>query len=168
MKSVFTGKEIDVPKDISEVLMFDERVLHSIRQARLMQAITPDSIFVTTQRIIIRKPKTFGLRRETIDYKFVDMANTKIKKGIINSTIIVKMRFLSEDCILKGIPNRSAMEIFKTIQKLISASGQVTPTGAVNVNVGGGTDDPLKLLKLRYARGEISKEEYFEMKKILG
>lgn len=30
-----------------------------------------------------------------------------------------------------------------------------------------GNDDPLKILKVRYAKGEITKEEYLEMKKDL-
>jgi putative membrane protein len=30
-----------------------------------------------------------------------------------------------------------------------------------------GTDDPLHILKIRFAKGEISKEEYQEMKRLL-
>ena len=31
----------------------------------------------------------------------------------------------------------------------------------------GGKDDPLHILKIRFARGEINKDDYTEMKKIL-
>jgi len=83
---IFTGLEIEIPKDIKELLIPGEKVLHSVRQARLEQAITPDSIFVTTHRVIVRRPTTLGLKRNITDYKYTDMANTKIKKGFINST----------------------------------------------------------------------------------
>lgn len=162
---VFTGLEIDVPEDVMELLVPGEKVLHSVRQARLKQAITPDSIFVTTHRIIIRRPITLGLRRNVTDYKYTDMANTRMKKGLINSTIIIKMRFLSEDCKLEGIPKKSAAKIFRTIQERIARTNvvSVSPQSQV-LSV---SEDPLRILKTRYAKGEITREEYLSIKKEL-
>jgi uncharacterized membrane protein len=37
----------------------------------------------------------------------------------------------------------------------------------VNVSPVNQNDDPLTVLKLRYAKGEINKEQYEEMKKVL-
>jgi hypothetical protein len=159
---IFTGLEIDVPKDIREVLIPSERVLHAVRQARLEQALTPDSIFVTTHRIIVRRPTTLGLRRNITDYRYSDMANTKIEKGIINSSIHIEMRFLSEDCVLKGIPNKSASRMFRTIEE------QITRTrGGLPLVEEPPVEDPLKILKVRLARGEISRGEYQSLKKEL-
>jgi len=157
---IFTGLEIEIPKDIKELLIPGEKVLHSVRQARLEQAITPDSIFVTTHRVIVRRPTTLGLKRNITDYKYTDMANTKIKKGFINSTIIIKMRFLSETCYLRGIPNKSAVKIFRTIQERIANTKGILGSSHE-------TEDPLRVLKLRYAKGEITREEYLSMKRDL-
>lgn len=159
---ILTGQEIEVPKDIREVLIPSERILHAVRQARIEQALTPDSIFVTTHRIIVRRPTTLGLRRNITDYRYSDMANTRIEKGIINSSIHIEMRFLSEDCVLKGIPNKSASRIFRTIEEQITR----TRTGAPLV-VEPPLEDPLEILKVRLARGEISREEYQSLKKEL-
>jgi hypothetical protein len=159
---IFTGLEIKVPKDIEELLISGEKVLHSVRQARLEQAITPDSIFVTTHRIIVRRPITLGLRRDVTDYKYVDMANTRIEKGFINSSIYIEMRFFSEDCCLKGIPNKSAARIFRTIQE------QITKTrGGSPVSESGESEDPYQILRVRFAKGEITEEEYLSMKRAL-
>ncbi len=156
---IFTGLEIKIPKDIKELLIPGEKVLHSVRQARLEQAITPDSIFVTTHRVIVRRPTTLGLKRNITDYKYTDMANTKIKKGFINSTIIIKMRFLSETCYLRGIPNKSAARIFRTIQERIANVRSILSSPQPI------SEDPLKILKIRYAKGEITREEYLLMKR---
>ncbi len=158
---IFTGLEIEIPRDILELLIPGEKVLHSVRQARIEQAITPDSIFVTTHRVIVRRPTTLGLRRLVTDYKYTDMANTEIKKGLINSDIFIKMRFLSENCCLVGIPNRSAARMFRTIQE------RIVRTTAGPGPLEKSAEDPLQILKVRYARGEITREEYLFMKKEL-
>ena len=157
---IFTGREIEIPKDIQELLISGERILHAVRQARIEQAITPDSIFVTTHRIIVRRPTTLGLRRNVTDYRYTDMANTRIEKGLINSSIYIEMRFLSEDCRLKGIPNKNATQIFRTIEE------RIAQTRGVQLHE---TDfeDPLQILKIRFAKGEISREEYLQMKSAL-
>jgi hypothetical protein len=41
------------------------------------------------------------------------------------------------------------------------------PSKLLNKSIIIGTDDPLHILKIRFARGEISKEEYQEMKRLL-
>jgi hypothetical protein len=160
---ILTGLEIEIPRDIQDLLIPGEKILHAVRQARVEQVITPDSIFITTHRVIVRRPTTLGLRRNTTDYRYVDMANSRIEKGLINSSIYIEMRFLSEDCCLKGIPNKSAAEIFKTIQEQIlrTRSGLSLFEGSEAV------EDPLKILKVRFARGEITREEYLSMKKAL-
>ncbi len=159
---IFRGLEIEVPRDIKELLISGEKVLHSVRQARLEQALTPDSIFVTTHRIIVRRPTTLGLRRNITDYRYTDMANTRIEKGLINSSIFIDMRFLSEECVLRGIPNKSAARIFRTIQERIARA--VSPHLFEDSQV---TEDPLEILKVRLAKGEITREEYLLLKRAL-
>ena len=119
LRSIFTGKRIKVPKVIKETLVDGEKTLHSVQQARLRQLIAPDAIFVTNRRIIVHRPYLFGLKRGIEDYKYKDMGNTSIDQGIISSSVKVKMRFLSNDIVLRSIPKRAARDIFKTVQENI-------------------------------------------------
>jgi len=180
VESVLWGREIEVPDVIKETLLDGERVLHAIQQSRLQQMLTPDSIFITNKRVIIHRPTTFGLRRTIQDYKFVDMANTKIKQGFISSDIEIKMRFLSEPVLLKRIPIREAREMFKTIQEGIEnrLSEPILETvfkpplteafvEEPKVESEPEKEDLLNILQRRYVTGEVTKKEYLEMKKEL-
>jgi hypothetical protein len=55
----------------------------------------------------------------------------------------------------------------ESLQILESKSSSSSPSTVLNKSVIIGTDDPLHILKLRFAKGEISKEEYQEMKRLL-
>jgi len=55
----------------------------------------------------------------------------------------------------------------ESLQILKSKSGTSVPSNVLNKSVIIGTDDPLHILKMRFAKGEISKEEYQEMKRLL-
>jgi len=109
------------------------------------------------------------LRKEIEDYRYEDIANLKIDKGIRFATIAVKRRFMSEDLILDKLLKGQADYICRFIQENlrrtsraptspVTASQQILPTSQ---------EDPLQVLKLRFARGEISKEQFEEMKRLL-
>ena len=55
----------------------------------------------------------------------------------------------------------------ESLQILKSKSGSSLPSNILNKSVVIGTDDPLHILKMRFAKGEITKEEYQEMKRLL-
>jgi hypothetical protein len=46
-------------------------------------------------------------------------------------------------------------------------TGSSIPSNLLNKSIIIGTDDPLHILKIRFAKGEISKEDYQEMKRLL-
>ena len=164
------GKTIKVPNAIKKMLLADEQVMAVIKQSRLKTAITPDSIIITNQRIIRYSPSALGLRKEIEDYRYEDIANLKIDKGIMFATITIKPRFMSEDLILDNLPKGQADYISRLIQEnlrrmssaptsLVTTHQQAPPTSA---------EDPLQVLKLRFARGEFTKEQFEEMKRALG
>jgi len=90
------GKIIKVPKAITKMLLADEQAMAIIRQSRLKAATTPDSIIITNQRIIRYSPSTLGLHKEIEDYRYEDIANLKIEKGILFATITLRRRFMSD------------------------------------------------------------------------
>ena len=175
--------KIEVPRVIKQTLSPGEEVLHFIQQSRLKKMITPESIFVTNKRVIKHIPKTFGLRRNIQDYKYVDMANTEIEQGLLFSNIRIKMRFGTEPVFLEMIPNNVVRKVFATIQSGIEnrLSGftpetffkppltqafveepEVEPEPITEKE-----EDLLTILQRRYVTGEITKKEYLEMKKEL-
>jgi len=163
------GKTIKIPKAIKKMLLADEQVMAVIKQSRLKAAITPDSIIVTNQRIIRYSPSSLGLHKEIEDYRYEDIANLKIDKGIMFARIIVKRRFMSEDLILDNLPESQVDYIFRLIQENLRRIGSATtsPVTADQQTPLTSSEDPLQVLKLRFARGEITKEQFEEMKKVL-
>ena len=163
------GKTLKIPKAIKKMLLADEQVMAVIKQSRLKAAITPDSIIITNQRIIRCSPSSLGLHKEIEDYRYEDMANLKINKGILFATITVKRRFMSEDLILDNLPEGQVDYVFRLIQENLRRMGNAT-TSPVTTNQQTpltSSEDPLQVLKLRFARGEITKEQFEEMKEVL-
>ena len=151
------------------MLLTDEQLMAVIKQSRLKAAITPDSIIITNQRIIRYSPSALGLHKEIEDYRYEDIANLKIDKGILFATITAKRRFMSEDLILDKLSKGQADYISRAIQEnLRRLSGTTTSPVATNQQTPPTSpEDPLQVLKLRFARGEITKEQFEDMKKAL-
>jgi hypothetical protein len=163
------GKTLKVPNAIKKMLLTDEQAMAVIKQSRLKAATTPDSIIITNQRIIRYSPSSLGLHKEIEDYRYEDIANLKIDKGILFATITLKRRFMSEDLILDNLPAGQVDYVFRLIQENLRRTSSA-PTSVVTTNKQSpltSPDDPLQVLKLRFARGEITKEQFEEMKKVL-
>ena len=158
-----------VPRAVKKLLLADERVLAVIKQSRLKAAITPDSIIVTDQRIIRYSPSALGLHKEIEDYRYEDIANLKVDKGILFATITARRRFMSQDLVLDKLSKDHADYISRVIQEnLRRMSGATTSAFTGNQQTPPtSAEDPLQVLKLRFARGEITKEQFEEMKRAL-
>ncbi|MDD4924550.1 MAG: PH domain-containing protein [Dehalococcoidales bacterium] len=162
-------KRVKVPKAIARMLYDDETVIAGIKQSRLRRLFTPDSIFVTNHRIILYAPKALGLRKTIEDYRYRDMANFKADRGILFTTITIKQRFMSNDLVIDSLPKGKADRVARIIHEGIRQLGNGIQPGTVNPAAGieADNEDPLRVLKLRYARGEISQQQYEEMKRTL-
>lgn len=163
------GKIINIPKAIKKMLLADEQIMAVIKQSRLKAPITPDSVIITNHRIIRCSPSSLGLHNEIEDYRYEDIANLRIDKGIMFARIIVKRRFMSEDLILDNLPVGRLDYIFRLIQENLRRIGSAT-TSPVTTDwqtPPKSSEDPLQVLKLRFARGEITREQFEEMKKVL-
>jgi len=163
------GKTTKVPNAIKKILLSDEQVIAVIKQSRLKAALTPDSIIITDQRIIRYSPSALGLHKEIEDYRYEDIANLKIDKGILFATITAKRRFMSEDLVLDKLLKGQADYISRVIQENLNRmSAAARPPVTTNQQTPPASpQDPLQVLKLRFARGEITKEQFEEMKRAL-
>lgn len=163
------GKTTKVPNAVKKLLLADEKVMAVIKQSRLKAAITPDSIIVTDQRIIRYSPSALGLHKEIEDYRYEDIANLKVDKGILFATITARRRFMSQDLVLDKLSKDHADYISRVIQENLRRLSGATPSPVTTGQQSPMTaaEHPLQVLKLRFARGEITKEQFEEMKRAL-
>jgi hypothetical protein len=169
MSGIITGREIEAPDVVKNILEADENVLYGFQQAGMGGKFAClESVFVTNRRLIKVKPKTLGFRSDIEDYLYRDMANVNLDKGIFRSSINIVMRFNSEPVSIENIPKEGANKIFKTIQegigrileKSIPADVPALPS-KIDVM------EQIKKLKELKDGGALTDEEYETKKKEL-
>jgi len=164
-----SGKEIEVPTEVQNVLEPNERVILAFQEAGLGGKRTGlVSIFVTDKRVIRMSPRTWGLRVNILDYRYTDMTNIRLDKGILRSSIFIETRFQTPNVRIDNIPKEGANKLFKVIQEKIHGSAQgERATQSQDVNVSKPevdiTEQIRKLSELKDAG--IITEEDFQIKK---
>lgn len=164
-------------KDIQSMLLRGEQVLFKANQSRFKPGgskLTPNTVYVTNQRIMFRNPKLFGLKKDYIDVFYRDINQIRLKKGVFSTEIQVSSRFQDSPIILPAVDKKDAEQIGGYIRKGIekqlpgqnisdiSSSPKIIETTQV--------EDPIKQLEklgnLKEA-GIISEEEFKKKKKEL-
>src|SRR5918911_729867 len=89
-----TDKEdLEEIKEIAEMLNPNEEVFVVAKQSRLKpggSAFTPNIVFGTDRRIIIKDPMMLGLRENVVDIPYDMISSVRIDKGVFSSNIIFK------------------------------------------------------------------------------
>jgi hypothetical protein len=160
---IFDERKIDEIMQIADRLDDDEQVLMVIRQTKNplkpgSSLVTPDTIFATTKKIVIRDPSALGLRQNIEVYPYEQIVDLKLEKGMFSSSIDINVPGSLYNGYIDAIPKGEAEELLKVIYERMKKE-KSTPQSD--------DDDPLTILKKRFAKGEISKEEYEEMKLVL-
>src|SRR5215217_3061580 len=78
---------------ISKMLNPDERILLVAVQSRIRPGgslFTPNQIYATDRRIIIRDPYMLGIKENIIDIPYDIITSLKLEKGLLSSTIRFK------------------------------------------------------------------------------
>src|ERR671939_529065 len=78
-------------KEISEMLNPNEEVFVVARQSRLKpggSAFTPNIVFGTDRRIIIKDPSMLGLREQIVDFPYDMISSVKLDKGVFSCNVI--------------------------------------------------------------------------------
>jgi hypothetical protein len=92
--------ELDEIRKIAKRLDKDEKVRLVAKQSRMRPGgsvlATPNIVFATDRRIIIRNPTMLGLRENIEDIPYDKMTSVKLEKGIFSSTILIRAPGLSE------------------------------------------------------------------------
>src|SRR5688500_12158877 len=94
MKKSITDKgELDEINKISEMLNQDEIVLLVATQSQRIPVdsyLTPNAIYATDRRIIIRDPYMLGIKANVVDIPYDIITSLKLEKGLLSSTIRFK------------------------------------------------------------------------------
>ena len=154
------NREQEIAK-IGNRLDKDEKVIMVIRQTKNPlkpgnSLITPDTIFATTKKIIIRNPSVMGLRQNVEIYPYEKIIDVKLEKGMFSSAIDINVPGSIYDGYIEAIPKNEAEDLLKIIYERIKEK-KTSPSD----------DGHLTILKKRFAKGEITKEEYDDMKSVL-
>jgi hypothetical protein len=92
--------ELEEIRKIAKRLDQDEKVRFVAKQSRMRPGgsalATPNIVFATDKRIIIRNPTMLGMRENIEDIPYDKMTSVKLEKGIFSSTILIRAPGLSE------------------------------------------------------------------------
>jgi hypothetical protein len=95
VKKPLTGRDDDLEEisKITEMLNPDEKVLLVAKQSRIKPGgsyFTPNIIYATDRRIIIRDPYMLGIKENVVDIPYDIITSLKLEKGLLSSTIRFK------------------------------------------------------------------------------
>jgi hypothetical protein len=95
IKKPFTDNDDDLDdiSKITEMLNPDEKVLLVARQSRIKPGgshFTPNIIYATDRRIIVRDPYMLGIKENVVDIPYDIITSIKLEKGLLSSTIRFK------------------------------------------------------------------------------
>ena len=160
---IWDERKIDEIMQIAERIDGDEQVLIVIRQTKNplrpgSSLITPDTVFATTKKIIIRNPSALGLRQNIEIYPYEKIVDVKLEKGMFSSAIDINVPGSLFDGYIDAIPKKDAEDLLKIIYDKIKEKKSSSTDN---------DDDPLTILKKRFVKGEITKEVYQDMKSVL-
>ena len=178
------GAKGDETDKIRDRLDEGESVVMWVRQSRIkpgsVGGINPNSIFVTEKRVIIRSPVTFGLGEHIEEYFYHQITNVRLEKGVMSASLVFYIPGMTELSksgrqmlwrkgergTIDAIPKKDAERIYDYVRgKIRDAKDPVKPQEATGKPKG--TDELLAIIRERYARGEITREELMTMTKDL-
>ena len=168
--SEFEEKEIQEIERVKQMLEAAEVIKTVARQSRVMPGgslVTPNIIFATNRRVIIKDPTALGLRAGIDSIPYSQINKVHIKKGALTSELKLDIgQYDSDDNreVIPAIPKKKATELVGIINQYLRGAQDNSQQVASPPQK---DEDPLKILKIRFAKGEISKEEYEEMKSAL-
>lgn len=140
--------DLDEVNKIREMLNPDEKVLLVARQSKIKPGgsyFTPNTIFATDRRIIIRDPYMLGIKADVVDIPYDIITSLKLEKGLLSSTIRFKAAGLmsstklgmmdsvtegedDQSGIIEAIPKDKAEDLLEIIRSGKQDSRRIAPS----------------------------------------
>ena len=92
-KSLLDEGDLEDVDKIADILNPDEKILLVARQSKIKPGgsyLTPNTIYATDRRIIIRDPYMLGIKANVVDIPYDIITSLKLEKGLLSSTIRFK------------------------------------------------------------------------------
>jgi hypothetical protein len=171
----------------------NEEVLVVARQSRVRpggSAVTPNIIYATNRRIIIRDPYMLGIKENIVDIPYDVITSVKLDKGLLSSTIRFEAPALvgskrlgmidgivneenDHEGIIEAIPKRKAEDVIQVIRSGMDDTSRnqseirtSSPQPSNNSHRSSIADELAKHGKL-LGQGIITEEEFAKVKKDL-
>ena len=92
--NITDAEDLEEIKKIAHMLNPNEEVFVVAKQSRLRpgsSAFTPNIVFGTDRRIIIKDPTMLGMRENTVDIPYDMISSVRIDKGVFSSNVILEL-----------------------------------------------------------------------------
>lgn len=199
-KPVIKGNDLEEVNKIREMLNPDEKVLLVARQSKIKPGgsyFTPNTIYATDRRIIIRDPYMLGIKANVVDIPYDIITSLKLEKGLLSSTIRFKAAGLmsstklgmmdsviegedDQSGIIEAIPKDKAEDLIEIIRSGMQDSRRIAPSkkqkspepddhkeAITTSNQSGSIADELQKLANLKKEAVLTEEEFNQMKKDL-
>ena len=186
---IIDKNELEEIRRIANKLDQDEKVRLVSKQSRMKPGgsalATPNIVFATDKRIIIRNPTMLGMRENIEDIPYDKMTSVKLEKGIFSSTVLIRAPGLSEmsrvskssgliawgrgeDGQIDALSKDKGEQLFTIIREGIDGTKKPSTQSAINtvnpqISI---VDELMKLASLK-EQGIISEIEFTQMKQDL-
>ena len=166
-KDKFDIKEIEEIKKISKRLDSDEKVEIVAKQSKLRPGgshTTPDTIFVTNKRLLIRDPSFFGAREDFESITYDKITSIELEKGMFSSAVKIMPSGYRGD--IDAISKEKAEKIVEYIKRSMENIKKQKTKVHTSINSDQKlsiADELFKLAKLK-EQGIINEAEFLKMK----
>lgn len=162
----FRDKGLEQVNKIRHRLDKGEQVQFIARQSKHRPGgsfTTPDTIFVTNKRIVIRDPSLLGARENIVSVSYDKITSIELERGVFSSKIIIRAPGFADE--MEAISKKAAEQIVQYVKNSMDKtkieSQKESLEGKESI-----ADELLKLANLK-EKGVLSDEEFLKMKKDL-
>ncbi len=164
------GKELNEIAKIEDRLEDGEEVIEVAKQSKLAPGgskLTPNTIFATDRRLIIRNPTMLGARQNIEFFDYDQITNIKLEKGVFSANLVLTYPGIRpDDGEINAIPKDKAENILQIVRNAIVKAKKESQKPTQVVQQSSTADELAKLAKL-HEDGVLSDKEFDKMKKDL-
>jgi Bacterial PH domain len=151
---------------LNNLLMSNEEVGYIAVQKKPAVTIFPDSIVVTTKRIILCKPKNLGLSMEFVDYGWDDIVSSFVKENILGAEFTFNTKFELTHTI-DYLPKNQARKLYTYAKEQLDILKNGTPISSVTETKTIESFEPIDTAKELEEIEEMDAEEVTNFAEIL-
>ena len=162
----FSDKELEQVNKIRHRLDNGEQVQFIARQSKHRPGgsfTTPDTIFVTNKRIVIRDPSLLGVRENVVSVSYDKITSIELERGVFSSKIIIRAPGFADE--MEANSKKAAKQIVQYVENSMDKIKIESQKESLEVKESI-ADELLKLANLK-EKGVLSDEEFLKMKKDL-